>query len=348
MIGRQVAFKNSMSLKDIIGQDKPIEIIKGYFRHGRLGGSYLFSGPEGIGKSLVAGELAKLINCYDNKSGDSCGRCGSCVKIDKGFHPDVHWVSVNAYGANAVEDAGDSIKIEQVRQLKKDIYLRPYEAKIKTFIMDDADKLTLEAANALLKILEEPPRDSLIILVTSKPQLLPETIVSRCQRLKFAALGKDTLREALKNDYGLDLPLSHYLAYFCEGRLGMALRLKDQDPLLNKNKIIDYFMLPLRYGSGYAGSSQGYPDSEFKKQTIAESFDVLASWFRDIYFIKIGMPHTQLINIDRKNDLINAMGRYSPAQLDSILNFLSDAALYLEQNVNQKLLLNNLRMALQA
>jgi DNA polymerase-3 subunit delta' len=331
-----------MSLKDIKGQDKPIEIIKGQLRQGRLGSSYLFSGPEGIGKSLVAGELAKLINCYDNKSGDSCGSCGSCVKIDKASHPDVHWVSADAYGANAVEAGGDSIKIEQVRQLKKDIYLKPYEAKIKTFIIDDADKLTLEAANALLKILEEPPRDSLIILVTSKPQLLPETIVSRCRRLKFAALGKDALREALKNDYGLGPALSHYLAYFCEGRLGMALRLKDEEPLLNKNKIIDYFMPASR------SSSEEYPDSEFKKQAIAESFEVLASWFRDIYFIKIGMPHTQLINIDRKSDLINAMGRYSPAQLDSIFNFLSDAALYLEQNINQKLLLSNLRMALKA
>ena len=337
-----------MSLRDIKGQDKPIQIIKEYLRQGRLAGSYLFTGPQGVGKSRVAGELAKLINCSDHKNNDSCDRCACCLKIDKGSHPDVHWVSADAYGANPADTDGDSIKIEQVRQLQKDIYLRPYEAKIKTFVINDADKLTLEAANALLKILEEPPPDSLIILVTSKPQLLPETIVSRCKRLKFAALEKDALRETLKDDYGLAPALSHYLAYFCEGRLGMALRLKDKDRLLNKNRIIDYFIPPLRAGGGYAGYSGGYPDIEFKKHMIAESLDVLASWFRDIYFIKIGMPYTVLINIDRKNDLINAMGRYSPVQLDSIFNFLSDAALYLQQNVNQKLLLNNLRMALKA
>jgi len=327
-----------MSLKDIRGQDKPIEVLRGQFRQGFLAGSYLFSGPEGIGKGLAAREWAKLINCRDSKKNDSCGSCASCIKIDKGSHPDVHWVSVDSGTVDAAESISDSIKIEQVRQLKKEIYLKPFEAKIKTFIIDDADRLTLEAANALLKILEEPPADSLIILVTSKPQLLPETILSRCRSIKFSAFGKEELKGILQSDYGLEPLLSHYLACFCEGRLGAALRLKETEPLLHKNQIIDYF--------ASRGGSQGYPESEFKKETIRESFEVLASWFRDIYFLKIGVPHAKLINLDRKNELIDVMGRYSPVQLDSIFNFLSEAALYLEQNVNQKLLLSNIRMAL--
>ena len=323
-----------MSFKQIKGANRRIQILKSARQADRLPSTYLFSGPEGIGKGLVAKTFAKFINCLDNKDGEPCDRCTSCIKIEKGIHPDVHWLSLDVQAADSSYPTGDSIKIEQVRQVQKDISLRPYEAKIKIFIINDADRLTLEAANAFLKVLEEPPKDSLIILITAKPKLLPATIISRCQKLKFAPLEKNSLEDILKNEYRLDSETSHYLAYFCEGRLGKALRLKDKDVLIDKNRIID----------NLTNVKGQYQDAEFNKGRFKEYLDILMSWFRDIYFLKIGSAHQQLINIDRKNDLLNSIGRYSPLELDTIFTFISNAALYLEQNVNPRLLLSNLRM----
>lgn len=321
-----------MSFKQIRGHDRGIQLLKSVWMQNKLPSAYLFVGPEGIGKSFVARTFAKFINCLNKKIDDSCDSCISCIKIDKGIHPDVHLISADMGGVS-LEVLGDSIKIDQIRQLQKDISLKPYEAKIKIFIINDAEKLTLEASNAFLKILEEPPADSLIILITSKPQLLLPTILSRCQRLKFSPLEKNLLKELLNKEYKLNNILSHYLAYFCEGRLGKALNLKDKDTLINKNRIIDYFTSLTNY----------YENIEFNKNKIKESLDILSSWFRDMYFIKIGMPYMQLINIDRKNDLMDLMNRYSLIELDSIFDFISCAALYLEQNVNPKLLLSNLK-----
>lgn len=325
-----------MSFKQIKGHDKQIQMLKVVWQRSKLPFAYLFTGPEGIGKSFVARTFVKSINCLDNKDGDCCDRCASCRRIDSDSHPDLHWLSVTEASNNSLDVTGDSIKIDQIRQLEKEISLKPYEARIKTFMINDAEKLTLEASNAFLKILEEPPKGSLIILITSKPQLLPATIISRCQKLKFFPLQENLLKELLNKEYKLNNTLSHYLAYFCEGRLGKALNLKDKDTLINKNRIIDYFTSP----------KSNYSNIEFNKSKLKESFDILISWFRDMYFIKIGMPYIQLINIDRKDELINLINFYSLIELESIFNFISNAYLYLEQNVNPKLLLSNLKIVL--
>jgi len=330
-----------MSFKQIRGCDNQIQMLRSAWREGRLPLAYLFTGPEGIGKGFVAANFIKFINCFDRKDDDACDKCASCVKIGLRTHPDVHWLSGDRGGVCG-DNAADSVKIEHIRELQRDISLRPYEAGIKVFIINDAHRLTLEAANAFLKILEEPPGNSLIILLTSKPQLLLPTIISRCQRIKFAALEKIFLEKLLNKECGLDNALSRYLAHYCEGRLGQALNLKDKDALVNKNRIIDYFMRSAHLEP--QGRDSFAVDDD--KDKVRESLDILVSWFRDIYFLKIGMPHAELINIDRKDDLINLMQRYSFTELEAIFNFISRAILYLGQNINKKLLLDNLEIAL--
>ena len=312
-----------MSFKDIRGQDRPIRMLTGYIEQGRLGGGYLFFGAQGVGKKLVAKTLAKAVNCLE-KSLDSCDRCASCAKIENNQHPDVH----------IIENQDTDIKIEQIRQLQKDISLRPYEGAKKVFIIDNAHRLTPEAQGALLKILEEPPGASLIILLIDKPALLFKTIISRCKILKFLPLKNIELKEILKKDYSLDNNTAHFLAYFSEGRLGLALALKDTDIIRDKNMIIDKFIL-LRKPSvdnlpiQNRGQVRGY-------------LNLLATWFRDIYLIKIGMPYSQIINYDRRDDLLRLMSQFSFLDLNEILDSISDSILYLERNINIKLLLHNL------
>lgn len=314
-----------MSFQDIKGQDKAIQIISQHLQRARIAGSYLFVGPEGVGKRLVARTLSKALNC-ENQSLDSCDTCPSCLKIDKHHHPDVHFID---------EGTSSVIKIESIRQSQKDINLKPYEGKIKVFIIDQAHNLTTEAANAILKILEEPPVSSLIILLSSKPALLFKTIISRCQVLRFLPLRRIELEEILSKDYGLDNVLSRFLAYFCEGRLGYALALKGTDILQDKNRLIDQLVSSEKQINLNSFLTQD-------KKHLCRSLNILTSWFRDVYLIKLGMPHRELINFDRKMELLKYMPRFSFLDLDEILKSISDTLFYLEQNINTKLLLCNL------
>ena len=318
-----------MSFQQIKGQQRPIQILKNALSINRIPFAYLFVGPEGVGKRLVAKIFSQALNCL-NKEDDACDKCISCLKIDSGQHPDVHFIS-------PIES--DEIKIEQIRELKKEINLKPHSAKKKVFIIDDAHNLNSESANAILKILEEPPEDSLIILITHKPKLMFKTIISRCRILKFYPLKRSELENILKNDYGLEKNLSHFLAYFSEGRLGYALSLKDKDILEQRNNIVNVFTF----------KQNAYFLNNFSlknREELKHYLNLLASWFRDICFLKIGIAYNELINLDRKNDLLKLMNRYNFVGLDLILNTISDSIFFLENKINPKLIISHLRMTL--
>lgn len=349
-----------MPFQIIKGQDRPIRLLKECLKSSRLEGSYLFVGEEGIGKKLVAKTLAKALNC-ESQALDSCDTCVSCLKIEKGQHPDIHIIDgiglygINhGYGQKIVTEETDAIKIEYIRQLQKDINLKPYEGKRKVFIIDNAHNLTPDAANALLKILEEPPANSLIVLVSAKPALLFKTIISRCKIIKFYPLQRSMLEGILKTDFHLDNNLAHYLAYFCEGRIGHALRLKDADILKEKNAVIDAFTpletmgrqkkdtVSLTGFAPLARQGSGKPLAE-NRNNVRGYLNILAAWFRDMYLIKIGTPYSELINFDRREELLKLMHRYTFVDLYEIFNSLSGSLLYLERNINVKLLLSNLK-----
>jgi len=313
-----------MPFSDIRGQDAALGIIKASGEAGNLQGGYLFTGPDSVGKKMAAKVLSAALNCSLNNN-DACGLCPSCKKIEKDQHPDVHIIS----------SLDLQLKIEEIRQLQKDINLKAYEGRVKVFIIDNAHTLTPEAANCLLKVLEEPPKASLIILITDKPGLLFKTIVSRCKIVKFKANDREGLKKALREDYGLDNSFAHFLAYFSEGRLGEALRLKDTDILRAKNSIIDKLATPSSFGI------EGLKIED--RQSFRLLLSILNTWFRDLYLMKAGMPKLEVINFDRMSDLSKAMSRFSHSDLERILNAISSTALYLERNINTRLLLHNLK-----
>ena len=232
-------------------------------------------------------------------------------------------------------EESDSIKIEYIRQLQKEINLKPYAGEKKVFIIDNAHRLTAEASNALLKILEEPPPESLIILISSKMALLFKTIISRCKMMKFYPLQRTKLEEILKKDFHLEDNPAHFLAYFCEGRIGRALKLKEIDILKEKNRVINAFTLVRRPAQDKFSIES--------RNDMRGQLNILASWFRDMYLIKIGAPYRELINLDRKEELLRSMQRYTLGDLYEIFNSLSQTLLCLEENINIKLLLSNLR-----
>ncbi len=335
-----------MAFSNIKGHDKVIERLKSFLREDRLAGTYLFVGPKGIGKALMALEFAKAINC-EKGSGDPCDSCASCVKIVKMEHPDVH----------IIDPQDSEIKIEYIRQLQSQINLKPYEARKKIFIIPAAEQLNPASASCLLKTLEEPAPNSVIILVTDKPALLFKTIISRCQIIKFSAILPGYLERLLNTDYRLEPQAAHFLAFFCEGRVGLALLWKDSDILAAKNAIIDS-ALSLKVSPGdYAlaveklspiagGNSRNRLQQE--RGALRSYFNILASWFRDLYLLKIGIPAGELINLDRKDELRRVARNVKFTDIENALQQISFSLLCIEQNVNTRLLLAHLRWAIRS
>ncbi|MGD9677779.1 MAG: DNA polymerase III subunit delta' [Vulcanibacillus sp.] len=178
-----------MALAEIIGQNHIIEQLVGVLKHQRVAHAYIFSGPEGVGKKKMALEFAKALNCLCFEK-DNCGMCVNCIKINNMNHPDVIWIGPE----------GKSIKIDQIRQLHKDINFIPYGVKHKVFIIQQAELLTQQAANSLLKFLEEPEERIVAILLVDNYNQLLTTIKSRCQIINFSHLDPYNIAKLMGDD----------------------------------------------------------------------------------------------------------------------------------------------------
>jgi len=177
-----------MSFSDIKGQDEAIRFLNSAITAGKMSHAYIFAGPKGSGRTLLARNFTKALNCEDTKNAP-CDSCPSCRKIDKDSHPDVKWIRK--------EEKNSEIKIEQIRELEARIILKPYEGRYKVYIVQGAELMSIEAANSFLKTLEEPPRNSLLILITEEPKSLLPTILSRCQIVRLKSVRMDEERSIL-------------------------------------------------------------------------------------------------------------------------------------------------------
>ena len=176
-----------MGFEELKGQTRAIEILKAGFRAGRVAHAYLFYGPAGVGKKKAALIFSRLLNCEKPRDGEPCEVCPNCRKIKSGNHPDVM----------PIQPDGTAVKIAQIRALQERAYYKCYEAAYKIFIIDGADAMTSEAANSLLKTLEEPPAQTVFILLAEDKGRLPATILSRSQTIAFNLLDDDVITAIL-------------------------------------------------------------------------------------------------------------------------------------------------------
>ncbi|MGD9015638.1 MAG: DNA polymerase III subunit delta' [Candidatus Omnitrophota bacterium] len=301
-------------------------LIKNAWESGRLACAYLFFGPPGTGRLFLARSLAKTVNCQAGTF-PPCMACSACIRIENNNYPDVHYLG---------KENSNFIKIEQIHQMQKEINLSPFEGKYKVFIMLNTEDLTSEAANCLLKILEEPPKDSLIILIASDLRRIFPTIISRCQRIKFNPKDPHQVEAILNQDYHLDKEVSHFLAFCFEGRLGEALSFKGNDILSEKNQIIRQFII----NPGLSPDRLDYKD----KENINWVLKILIGCLRDIYLLKIGLEGVGLINQDIRNELYALTKKFSFSDLDRILRELCAGLENIRQNINPRLLVDNLQL----
>jgi DNA polymerase-3 subunit delta' len=282
----------------IIGHDFQKGILKRAANENLVSHSYLFSGSDGIGKKLVANEFAKLINCKSRDSVDSTNLdsaacvCGSCAKIDKGIHPDVIYVQFEGV---------KSIKVEQIREgVEERLFLKSFEGKFKVVIVDEAERMSNGAQNAFLKTLEEPPPNSVIILITSNPDSLLPTIRSRCQLVRFNTLAEELILEELKSRGDLSSEDAIVCSKLSNGSLGRALMM-DSDLIGWRKELIQYLMhLKPDSAMSIIGLAEYMPltsdPEDMERMTLA--FEFISLWLRDLMLIKTDSDKKGITNVD--------------------------------------------------
>jgi len=317
----------------VIGHEWAVELLKRSLAANRLSQAYLFVGPPRVGKTTLALYLARALNCLDPDA-RPCGRCSACRKIGQGLHPDVR----------VIDDAGTSIKIDQIRALQREMVLSPFEGRWRVYILCNFQLATLEAANCLLKTLEEPPSKVVLILTASQAEMLLPTIVSRCQILNLRALPIAQVQEALQAHWGLELNQANLLARLSQGHMGWAIAASRDDTLLrNREKYFVALEQAMRQGrTQRMGLAQQLCQNP---QALPEVFDFWQSWWRDLLLAKSGNAHA-LTNVDRKQTLLNEAQHYTLGELLACLRTTQRCAQQVEHNVNPCLALEVLLLRL--
>lgn len=281
-----------MSFQNILGHTKEIDILMGSIQSGRVAHSFLFSGPDGVGKRLVAFEFAKALNCA-GAGPDACGACADCHLMDSSTHPNL--TEVWPVDKDDERDASGLIRIEQIREIQNSLRYRVERGK-KVVIVDGADRLVPAAANAFLKTLEEPPADSVIILVSSKATELLPTILSRCQRLNFRPLPDDAVRGYLMEKKGLSQVEAGAVARLSGGSISRASAYIDEGAHQLRKEVIERLG---RLKPEDVDEALKFAEELSKSDGLAEMLEFLKSWYRDLLVAFEGMPHL-VLNSDMK------------------------------------------------
>ncbi|NIQ37408.1 MAG: DNA polymerase III subunit delta' [Proteobacteria bacterium] len=322
-----------MGFGEIIGHRRPIRLLQKSILNDHLPHAYLFLGPQGIGKRITALTLAKALDC-DDESGDSCDKCLSCRKISDSNHPDVFVISPD----------GQFIKIEQIRQLQRSLSYRPYEGKKRVCIMDGADEMTAEGANALLKTLEEPPPETLLILLATQKESLLPTIVSRCQQVSFSSLPIDQLTEELATQLSLEKRQARTLAELSQGSPGRALEMFHHDVWERRPSIIrDLIGLSSQSLQHVFDIAKSLAD---RGEDLPLVFPVMISWYRDLIIWNEGNNVDQLINQDFCEEVKEKAVQMSRRSLIRRIEAINETSKALSRNANRQLAMESLMLEL--
>lgn len=323
-----------MSFKDIVGQERAIKILTKSQKENKISSSYIFVGSEGTGKKLTAIEFTKAVNCLNlNKNLEACDNCHSCNEINKQYCPDL----------KIVETTKGLIKIKQIREIRKEIELKPFRSKKKVYIIDKAEKMTLEASNCLLKTIEEPPYYAIIILICSKIDPILPTIVSRCQIVNFGLVTSLKIKEILLNKIdNLEKDKAEIISKLAQGSIGKAFKLSiDKEYFIRREDVLDYLsaISPGKYGNDIFAKVEKMI-SEIDR--IEEILEIIKLWYHDILIIKNTGNQKYIINCDKLEILGRKSQIYSQKMLIDILDYLEQVEEYLMKNVNKRLILERL------
>jgi DNA polymerase-3 subunit gamma/tau len=341
---------------EVVSQEFVTQTLKNANLTNKIAHSYLLSGPRGIGKTTIARIFAKSLNCANPKDGEPCNNCENCAEITKGVHPDVFEL-----------DAASNRGIDDVRAIQDAAKYFPLKAKYKFFIVDEVHMLTIQAFNALLKILEEPPEYLIFILATTNPEKIPQTIISRCQRfalhrLKVSEVSAKLLDIANIEKVTIDGESLFLIAKLGDGALrdslgifdmaisfcGNNINFKELKEFLNLPDKDIYFSVSMYINEGDSKSILKY-FNELEEQgfDIMTFYNGLITHYRDLLVIK-STGNAGLVDESDvvKGKYIKDAEKYSEEQIRRILNLLFESEPRLKYSSNQKILMESLLVEL--
>lgn len=317
-------------------QAKVVRLLENSIKTNRLAHAYIFEGGKGTGKKEIALQLGKSFFCKERQGADPCQMCVDCRRIDSSNHPDVHIISPE----------GQSIKKEKVQHLQKEFTRRGMESTQKFYIIEQADKLTVGAANSLLKFLEEPEAPTVAILITEQIHKLLPTIRSRSQILTFSPLPPDQLIQALE-DEGIPKAIATLAA-------SMTTNYEEAFELCQDNWIVQgrTLMLQLteetdtrRHQVFLTLHEKWLPHFNTREQ-LEIGLDMLLLWYRDVLFAQL-QQSANFVYIDQVDKLAEHALRSSQQRISRQMTAVFDAKRYLSANVNPQLLMEKLLLKLQ-
>jgi len=322
-----------MTFERIIGHLRQKDILRRALHSGRVAHAYLFEGPEGVGKHLMAVALARALFCAER---NGCGDCIPCRKVDHNNHPDL----------TLIEPDGQNIKIEQIRELQRTLALRPVEAPRRVCLIDQAERMNAAAANALLKTLEEPVGDTVIVLISARPDALLTTVKSRCQRLPFSRIAQEKIEAALRNQRQLDPQQAHVLAALSCGSFRQAF---DRDPNVGIDQRRELLTSVTALTSGSVLPTLALAETlAGEKEHLPERLEILLSFYRDLLLHHFGLPDTALVNIDLLEKIHRVAAREDSLSLLRKLEAIGASRRNLDRNVNAQLNMEVLLLRLAA
>jgi len=316
------------TFNNLIGQSRAKKLLYRSIANNRVAHAYLFRGPDGVGKKRTALTFAAFINCQSPDGNDVCGRCRSCRKFHSGNHPDLH----------VIRPDGAMIKIDQIRQLRQILSFPPLEADFRVVVIEDVHAMRREAANSLLKTLEEPPPDNLLILTADQASEVLPTIVSRCQIIPFSSLPYEQVTRTLMSENGITEETAYALGAISEGSLGQARILADRQLLDCRRQIVEKLLsLSPRQPDAAAAVFQLAEIAAGLKEQLPDLFDLLRIWLRDLMFLTAGGAESHIISRDLTTSLPAARERWSLGELSDKLQFIGQAEKRLLRNCNRAL-----------
>jgi DNA polymerase-3 subunit delta' len=321
----------------LIGHQWAVNILRDQVSKDAVRHAYLFTGPRGIGRRTLAIRLAQALNCPNTTSlGTPCFECRICSLINRMQHPDLAIVQA--------EHEGRTLKVDQIRLLQHELSLSPYDAKYRVAILLRFEEASLSAANALLKTLEEPPPQVVLILSAESGEGLLPTIVSRCEVLRLRPLAVNEVNLGLANKWKLPSEQANLLAHLSGGRPGYALRLRDEPGLLDKrNQWISDLQKMI-----HATRVERFEYAEIlakDKDTANEVLQVWLSFWRDVLVVSIDAP-IPVTNLDQEEEIIRLASQINLNQSRQFLSRIEQTILRLSRNINPRLAIEELLLDL--
>jgi DNA polymerase III subunit delta' len=330
---------------ELTGNERVKAALKRMLVTERLPGAMLFVGEEGIGKKRFSLEVARALNCRTPKDLEACGVCSSCTRIVKLNYPQRddadEWTQIiwtDHPDVGLVVAPKRVLRVEQMRQIEKEANFRPFEGKARIFLVDEADKLNDASANALLKVLEEPPRTSHLILITARPAMLLPTILSRCQMIRFSPLTPAEIESHLTKNKLADNKTARLRARAASGSIGRALS-GDLVTFTSQRKAMLKVLNALVLSEDRAQllrAAEQLNEAQYKDE-FEERLDVLETLIRDAWMLSLGVNSEQLVNEDLLTELREISEKMDSSRAADWILQIEDLREQLIVNVNRKI-----------